>query len=122
MTRRTDIQKHLLGLIDLFKPHCEDQATLGELAAVVADDERWSEAHSLFERIRARSLDAIRKKNSKATAQHDFEEACAKTIYNLDHSSGAFDPDSPYWIIPKALTLASALGLSESDVIRIVSR
>jgi hypothetical protein len=73
-------------------------------------------AHGLFQRIRQKTLVAERDRNDQAVAQFHFEEACAKTIYNFSGGAAPFDADSPYWIVPRALAFARAIGLSEIEV------
>ena len=49
-----------------------------------------------------------------------YEEACAKTIYNLSNSSAPFDADSPYCIVPNAFALARHLGVDPKNVLDVV--
>ena len=50
-----------------------------------------------------------------------FEEACAKTLSKLTGRPGGFDPDSPYWIVPNALSLARRMSIDESEITKIVA-
>jgi hypothetical protein len=108
-------------LIDLFARHCADRKTLEELRRMVGDERTWHEAHDLFEGIRDKALQAERRKDERAECQYLFEEACAKTLYNFSDSDAPFDEDSPYWIVPNALSLARRLGIQESEVTKIVA-
>lgn len=45
----------------------------------------------------------------------------AKTLFNLTRPSAPFDPDSPYWVIKNALSLAKALDIPSEKVIEIVT-
>ena len=108
-------------LIELFAVRCRDRETLDELAAMAADDGRWSKAHGLFDRIRQKTLVADRAGDQTLSAQYLFEEMCAKTLYNLSGSSAPFDADSPYWIVPNALALARRIGIDESEVLAVVA-
>jgi hypothetical protein len=100
----------------LFSTRVRDSSTLRELAALVCDEERWASAHDLFQRIRTKALIAERGNDRLASAQYGFEEACAKTLYNLSGREAPFDADTPYWIVPTALLLAKVLGLAEFEV------
>lgn len=109
------------GLLALFSFHCSERTTLDRLSAMVIDDRLWPEAHKLFQSIRKKNLEAERQHNDVLKAQYCFEEVCAKTLYNLSGSSAPFDADSPYWIIPNALTLARHLNINEAEILRITA-
>jgi len=111
---------HIVGLVDLFRSSCSDGETLSEIRSLAAERSKWSQGHALFDRIRRKSLRAQHAGNRTDAAQYAFEEMCAKTIYNLSQAPAPFDPDSPYWILPDALALARALGISDRDVLAIV--
>jgi len=111
---------HMKGLVELFAPHCRDRSTLDELHRMIGDRQSWRQAHDLFDRIRTKTLEAERRKDGCADCQYLFEEVCAKTIYNLTGTTAPFDNDSPYWIVPNALSLARKLGIHESEVTTIV--
>lgn len=108
-------------LIDRFARHCDDRSTLDELRRMVDDENSWQKAHDLFRRIRGKTLEAERRKDELADCQYLFEEACAKALYNLSDTDAPFDEDSPYWIVPNALSLARRLGIHESEVTKIVA-
>jgi len=112
---------HIKQLIELFAPLCSDRSTLDELHRMVSDDRSWRKAHDLFDRIRPKTLAAESRKDSRADSQYLFEEVCAEALYNLSDTDAPFDPDSPYWIVPNALSLARQLGIHESEVIKIVA-
>jgi len=112
---------HMKRLIELFAPRCSDRSTLDELYQMVADRKTWHKAHELFDRIRKKTLDAERRKDTTADCQYLFEEVCAKALYNLTDTDAPFDEDSPYWIVPNALSLARRLGIHESEVTKIVA-
>ena len=88
----------------------------------MVDDQRtWHAAHDLFDRIRDKTLAAERRKDERADCQYLFEEVCAQALYNLSDTDAPFDEDSPYWIVPNALSLARRLGIHESDITKIVA-
>ena len=91
------------------------------MAEIASDGERWPEAHDVFERIRARTLKAINKKDYVRECQYLFEEICLKSLFNETATDAPFDSDSPHWIIKNALCLARSLGIPEKEVIDIVA-
>jgi hypothetical protein len=109
------------ALITVFKPHCAECSTLTELAELAADRTRWRLGHQLFDRIRKKTLNAERTGDRVLEAQYLFEEACAKTIFNLVEKRAPFDPDSPFYVIPRAFVLARFLNISDSDVVRAIA-
>jgi hypothetical protein len=123
MNRGGRIIPDIRRLIGLFVQRCDDRSTLDELAAMAASTDRglWLKAHGVFDRVRLKSLAASKEGDDIRVAQYLFEEACAKTFYNLAGAPAPFDPDSPYWIVPSALVLASRLKLDEGEVLRIVA-
>lgn len=108
-------------LLDLFAPHCVDRQTLDWLRAAAVDRGKWVKAHGVFNHIRNKSLKADRRRDQSAAAQYRFEEICAKTLYNLSMASAPFDPDSPYWVLPNAITLARRIGVDDKAVLACVS-
>ncbi|MBA1141152.1 hypothetical protein [Mesorhizobium neociceri] len=114
--------REMRELIEFFIPHARDTETLERLLRMIDDRGSWPRAHHLFDHIRHKTLRAHRVHDIQAEAQFLFEEACAKTLFNFTHSTAPFDPDSPYWIVPNALTCAQKLGLDPMDVVRIVAR
>jgi len=112
---------HMKRLIELFAPRCSDRSTLDELYQMLADRKTWHKAHNLFNHIRDKTLAAERRKDAVADCQYLFEEVCAQALYNLTDTDAPFDDDSPYWIVPNALSLARRLSIHESEVIKIVA-
>ena len=104
-------------LIELFEQHCEDQSTLSTIKEMLGDSGRWPDAHALHSEIRTKTNKAAAEGNKRTECQYLFEEICAKTLYNLSHESAPFDPDSPYWIVPNALSFARRVGISDVDCI-----
>ena len=113
--------KQMTALVELFAAHVPDRSTLDELHRIISDRNSRHQAHDLFQRIRRKTLDASQRGDKCAECQYLFEEVCAKTLYNLTPTSRPFDPDSPYWIVPNALTLARRLGIEEANITRIVA-
>jgi hypothetical protein len=110
----------MLRLVETFSARVEDRSTLDELHQMIGDDSSWIRAHDLFDCIRRKTLDADRR-NERAVAQYDFEEVCAKTLYNLTDTDAPFDEDAPYWVVPAALSLARRLGIDEAEITNIVA-
>jgi hypothetical protein len=108
-------------LIEVFAARSYDRSTLDELHAMVGDRHTWDMAHGLFHRIREKTLAAEKRGDKCAECQYLFEEACAKTLSKLTGRPGGFDPDSPYWIVPNALSLARHMGIDESEITKIVA-
>jgi hypothetical protein len=108
------------GLIEVFKPHCADCSTLNELAEFAADRSQWRRAHDLFDRIRKKTLSVERTADQLLVAQYLFEEACAKTLYNLSGEPAPFDPDVPFKIVPNALALARRFNISDTEILRVI--
>jgi hypothetical protein len=107
-------------LVGVFSDRVTDRSTLSELQRMIGDESSWPEAHDLFDRIRRKSLDA-NQNDWQTLTQYCFEEACAKTLFNMTDTDMPFDEDAPYWIVPEALRLAGQLGIDESEIIKIVT-
>jgi hypothetical protein len=121
MNQGDEIEPYLQGLVDLFLARCIEKSTMEELKELLSNQDRWIEAHLLFDRIRRKALDAVKRKNSLLASQYSFEEICAKTMFNLTDTDAPFDADSPFFVVPIALHLARALGMADKEVIRIVA-
>ncbi len=108
-------------LCELFASRCKDRATLDALKQVASERSRWHEGRALFHIARDKFL---KQAGHDATlqAQFRFEEICGKTLYNLTGRPAPFDADSPYWVVPNALKLARELGISDSEIARVVVR
>ncbi|WP_081463566.1 hypothetical protein [Hylemonella gracilis] len=113
--------KDIARLLDLLAPHCSDHETIDWLRAAVSDRGKWQKAHGVFSRIRSKSLKAERSGKARESAQYLFEEVCAKTLFNLSGSSGPFDIDSPYWIVPNAIAFARQAGLADAEILACVT-
>ncbi len=104
-------------LVDIFIRHSLESETLIELRRVVDDRAQWRGAKGLFDRVRHKTRMSEHRTDAALNAQYAFEEACAKTLYNLTHPAAPFDADSPYWIIPSALAAASHYAIPESEIV-----
>jgi hypothetical protein len=104
-------------LVDFFGRYCTERTTLDELRKMFPDRPHWQKAHDLFGRIREKTLKATKQENQLLVAQYNFEEVCAKTLYNLGLYSAPFDPDSPYRVVPKAFELARCLKLDDLEIV-----
>ena len=106
-------------MVQSFIPRCADKSTLGELDDMTTDDKKWQHAHALFHKIRIKTLHADAAKDLLLQHQYSFEEACAKTLYNMSgHGRSGqlpepFDEYWPFWVIPLAVGFARALGISD---------
>jgi hypothetical protein len=119
---RVNVALAMQRLLQWLTPRCPDHSTMDELTALcLAEPTRRKQAHDLFNRIRRKTSDAAHRGNQVLAAQYRFEEACAKTLYNLSGFPAPFDADSPYWIIPNAITLARVLQLDETEILRIIA-
>src|SRR5712692_11090404 len=108
-------------LIEMFAARSHDRSTLDELHGMISDHQTWHKAHGLFQRIRQKTLAAERRNDELGDCQYLFEEVCAKTLYNLSGEPAPFDADSPYWIVPNALSLARRMSIDESEITKIVA-
>ncbi|MBE7159206.1 MAG: hypothetical protein INR62_12375 [Rhodospirillales bacterium] len=103
-------------LLDLFLASCQDRETLQQLRHMVDHESEWVRAHDLFARIRRKTLAAESADDHAADCQYLFEEVCAKSLYNLSGCSDPFDEDSPFYILPCALSLARALSIPDTTI------
>jgi hypothetical protein len=114
------ILEAMTRLIEIFSEKSKDHSTLDELNALIKDRSTWHQAHQLFLRIRRKNTEAARRNEPQLVTQYAFEEACAKTLYNLCSQPAPFDPDSPYWIVPNALATARKLGIDDGEIISAI--
>ena len=104
----------MLVPLSLFEERCGDKETLRKLITLANDKSRRKQAHALFGEIRKKNIAATKRDDQLAMAQYDFEEICAKTLYNLTNEPAPFDPDSPFWVLPRALKLGQMLGIIDA--------
>ncbi|MBI3860643.1 MAG: hypothetical protein HY290_01965 [Planctomycetia bacterium] len=107
-------------MVRFFLPLCNDQSTLLELDEMASEERKWQFAHALFSKIRDKTIRANEAKDQLLQYQYGFEEICAKTLYNISgHIKGTtefpyqFDDDSPFWVIPIAVSFARVLGVAD---------
>jgi hypothetical protein len=112
-----DIIAAILAPLTLFEGRCEDKETLRNLIALANDKSGRKQAHALFTEIRKKTLAAGKRDDQLALAQYAFEEICAKTLYNLTGESAPFDPDSPFWVLPRTLELGRMLDITDASEI-----
>ena|ERR1700733_2906570 len=120
LTLHQSMINQMLRLVELFAARVADRSALDELFRMIGDEDSWRKAHDLFDRVRRRSLTADRS-DLRTIAQYNFEEACAKTLFNLTNTDAPFDEDASYWVVPQALRLARRLGIDETEITTIVA-
>jgi hypothetical protein len=99
-------------------PDRESNSRVLELAVIL---DRWSAGHALFDEVRSRYLVAEKAKDNVRVAQYSFEESCLQAMYNESDPNDPFDYVSPYWVIPGAIGLARAIGLSVETVLAVMN-
>lgn len=103
----------MIEMLAVFEGMCVDKDGLRRLIEMAGEREKWQEAHSLFQEIRHKTLNAERRQDRSAVVQYLFEEICAKTLFNLSYSTAPFDPDSAFWVIPLGVELGRELGFTD---------
>jgi hypothetical protein len=54
-------------LVETFAPLVQDRGTMDELHGMISDRNSWDRAHELFNRIRSKTLAAVRDKDGRAS-------------------------------------------------------
>ena len=108
-------------LLDLFEERVPDKETNRLMWRLCDENHRWVEGHDVHSKLRGRNLIAIEQGNKIKECQYCFEEVIAKTLFNFTDTGMPFDPDSPYWVIKNALSLAKALKIPSEKVVEIVA-
>jgi hypothetical protein len=111
----------ILALLELFEGRVLDREAHAWVKELAADQDRWPEAHDVFDRVRRRTLEAIEKKDHIRASQYGFDEICLKTLYNETATDVPFDSEVPHWITKSALRFARAVGIPESEVIDVIA-
>lgn len=113
----------ILQLIDFLEDHVRDKSSMIEIKDCLEDREFGTErSRNIFDTVRAKTLKAEKLGQDDVIIQRAFEEACAKALFNFGRPSAAYDPDAQFWIVPYAFRLAQRKGLSESEIIDLVTR
>jgi len=115
------------GLLKFFEPYCSERTTFDRLLKMIDDESQWSQCHHLFSEIRTKTLLADQEKDARLQCQYSFEEIIAKTLYNFEcptegvqysvERPAPFDADVAYWVVPRALSFATALKLDPMLVV-----
>src|SRR5438874_1339945 len=93
-------------LIELFAARAHDRNTLDELHAMIGDRHTWDMAHGLFT-ASARRRWRLRSAETSAQRVSIFSRRRARRRSpSLPGDPEASTRDSPYWIVPNALSLA----------------
>jgi hypothetical protein len=90
------------------------------VADLVATPQHWSAGHAVFREVRKRFLGAMDRGDCAKAAQYFLEEACCQAVYNATDPRDAFDPSSPYFVIPAAFKLAREIGVPVDTLVRVV--
>lgn len=126
-------QTQMLKLLDLVGDSVGDSTLHRATTEIIADRDRWGEAHKQFRFVRRRLLEAEPSthpmeggvKHQRETYLHCMLlENCLKTVYNESgvrppfsaENPDEFDALSPFWVVPSAIHLACELGISLDDV------
>ncbi len=113
----------MVSLLELFRDRCEETDILDDLLSVAAGPHgTWIKGRGCFERARARARTARRENDTYRMYQCDFEEVCGKTLYNLGGGSAPYDADSPFWVVPNALSVARLLGIDVNAILSLLDR
>lgn len=110
------IVKDMKALLDMFEPHVPDKESNRLVWKFCDERQRWTKAHGLHSTIRDRTNRAARQGDKTSEIQYLFEEVVAKTLFNLTRPDAPFDPDSPYWVLRNAISLALAIKIEPQKV------
>lgn len=111
----------IVALLYFFEDKVQDIESNNLVRDIAEDKNKWVNAHGVFSKIRERNLKAIEEKDKVKECQYCFEEVCAQSLFNLTNTDAPFDPDSPYWVIKNALSLANALNIPTERIVEIVT-
>lgn len=109
------------ALLHYFQDKVPDKESNRYAQKFANETDRWSSANNLLESVQKLRIAAMKVGNKEKECQYAFEEACAKTLYNITGPDNPYDPDSPYWVIKNALILTKVLGASVDNVVNIVA-
>jgi len=108
-------------LVDLFESSAPDNESNRMVWQFCDDKQKWTEAHDLVSTLKEKNIKAIMQGDKIKEFQYGFEEAVAKTLFNLTTTDTPFDADAPYWVIKNALSLAKALNIPVEKVVNIIA-
>jgi hypothetical protein len=111
----------ILALLRLFAPYASDRETHAWVTALALDRSKWPNAHRIFDRVRRRTLAAIKARDRLRESQYMFEEICLKSLYNETAATDPFDSDSPHWITKCAIGRARMVGVPVQQVLDIIA-
>ncbi len=111
----------IAALLRLFEGHVPDRETHSWVVDLAVNPSKWSDAHRVFDRVRHRTLAAIKARDRLRESQYMFEEICLKSLYNETSVEAPFDSDSPHFIIKCAIELARQVGVPVREVIAAVA-
>ncbi|MCI0463477.1 MAG: hypothetical protein L0Z62_41595 [Gemmataceae bacterium] len=115
------MDEDIVALLRLFEGRVPDRETHAWVAALAVDRRKWPKAHRVFDRVRDRTLAAIKAGDQLREGQYMFEEICLKSLYNETAPLDPFDPDSPHWITKCAIGLARQVGVPVQKAITVVA-
>lgn len=113
MQHKLKVASAIEAVLLRFDHLCDDPITMKALIDIASTPARWAEAKVIFNGIRAKTLEAERRRDHRAISQYVFEEVCAKSIYNLSMPSAPFDADSADHILPNAEAFGRLVGVSD---------
>jgi hypothetical protein len=111
----------IVALLRLFEDRVPDRETHAWVVALASNPNKWPDAHRVFDRVRDRTLAAIKAGDRLREGQYMFEEICLKSLYNESNTLAPFDSDSPHWITKCAISLARQLGIPVQEVVTVVA-
>jgi hypothetical protein len=110
----------ILELLKLFQGHVHDVETHEWTVQIATHHVEWRRAHDVFDRVRRRSLKTEHANDSMRLCQYQFEEACLKSIYNESGYPAPFDARAAFWVVPRAIQFARAVGIPDTAVVEAI--
>lgn len=114
--------RYIVRILDAFTgllPDAESHACVREL---VADPNRWSAGHAVFNEVRRRYLVAGDRHDHRSGWQYAFEESCCQAVYNATQPMDPFDPSSAFFVVAQALTVAKLSGVALDRIADVFAR
>ena len=118
-----EMQARLVRLLKLFDDYSSDKETHAWVVELVANENKWPEAHDLFDLVRRRlvSLTKSRESSEGREAQYAFEELCLQTVFNETATEMPFDTNSSFWLAGSAINFARRVGVPTDSVLAIIA-